>query len=326
MNVYCDDLRVFAETLEPGDPNRGQGLERLLWAVRRGVHRLIVDEPDALLQSAWFQQYGSPRSARELAELFERADPALDDRALDPLPPRPAPRVELRPGGIRCTVKADREARPIWILGAAALTDWLQHGLQLLVENEDDWALVAGPCRIYQRPTLTQAKDQHKLAVVQCGGSGEVLNRLRGVKATDRIFVLMDSDRLPGSPHIEGSTQLAVREEAKRHPNVYLFILKKREAENYLPAAVWRNSTPATKGMPRGKARDKAGQRLKALRRWERLTPTEKDFADLEHFFPDAKAHLGDLLDRSIVPDIDTLEARAGDELRSLLDALEAWL
>jgi hypothetical protein len=40
-------------------------------------------------------------------------------------------------------VKADREARSIWSLGASALTGWRQHGLQLLLENEVDWALVA---------------------------------------------------------------------------------------------------------------------------------------------------------------------------------------
>jgi|GEM_PF-3803274 len=51
--------------------------------------------------------------------------------------------MELRPGGIPGVVKVDREARPIWILSAAALTVWLPNGLQLLLENEVDWTLVA---------------------------------------------------------------------------------------------------------------------------------------------------------------------------------------
>ena len=326
MNVHCDDLLVFEETLDDPAPEGRLGLEQLLIEVRRGTHRLILAEPEGLLASPWFAQQVSARASMELRELLRRSDPALENRGLDPLPRRRGPRVELRPGGLPCSVRADREANPVWEMGAAALTDWLEGGLCLVVENQHDWALIAGPCRLYGRPALIRAVRMHALKVDHRGGSGEVLNRVRAASPKDRLFVLMDSDRLPESPEEEGATQQAVRAAAKGRPNIALFILKKREAENYLPKAAWELSTPSPKGMRPGRSKKRAEEHLKAFRRWDRLSDKEKDLIDLESCFPDAKDHVADLCNPDIIPDIATLESRAGDELLQLLDALEAWL
>jgi hypothetical protein len=205
---------------------------------------------------------------------------------------------------------------PVWEVDAETVGDWCEMPLRVLLENDADWQLVAVAARVYHRPKVEAARRSRFLHLDQRGGKGEIKNAVSVCEPPERIFILMDSDRTaPEGP--EDRPQQKIRELAQSRPNILPFILAKREIENYLPATVWQDAV----------ARRNTPERVRKLRKWQRLPEPDKDVIDLEEYFSDAKQHAAKLADTTLIPDAKTLESRAGpEELRHLLDVMEAWL
>jgi hypothetical protein len=311
MRIYCDDIEVFSAS----EPELRRELERLLFRVRLGQHDLILDDLEGFFASSFFAQAIAIASQLEVRELLERQDPALGDRGVDPATRAPGPRAELVSIAVKeRTCRRDGEY-PVWEIDASTAGSWSEAPLRLLLENDGDWHLVEAAARVYSRPKVISAMEKKFLHKDQRGGKDEVMNAVKSCRREERVFVFMDSDRKTVDGP-EDNTQRKVRRLARRRPNVLPFIMAKREIENYIPDSVWRHSTEGANEA-----------KVKKHRAWRRLSDSEKDFVDMETYFPDAMKHVPKLCDARLVPDAATLESRAGGtELVVLLDQMEAWL
>jgi hypothetical protein len=311
MRIYCDDIEVFATS----EPDLRRELERLLFRVRLGQHYLILDDLEGFFASSFFAQAIAIASQLEVRELLERQDPALGDRGVDPAMRPPGPRAELVPIAVKeHTCRRDGE-HPVWEIDASTAGAWSEAPLRLLLENDSDWNLVVAAARVYRRPKVVLAEGKKFLQPDQRGGKTEVKKAVQSCRREERVFVMIDSDReIVDGP--EAKCQRDIRDLVKERPNVFPFILTKREVENYIPDPVWRHSVVG--GNP---------QRVSKHRAWRKLSDAEKDIVDMETYFSDAKKHVPKLCDPDLVPDAATLETRAGNsELLDLLDRMEAWL
>lgn len=317
MRVYCDDLAVFEETDR-------RGLQRLLMRVRLGQHQLIVADPEALIESEFFVQSVAAVDQAEVAELLRRQAPTLSDRALDPAARAPGPRAELRPmSEVECTRE---DGEPVWVLDPSTIGEWAEAPLILVLEDSNDWEFVEAVARIYEVPTVLAAK---KLRFLQCdprGGKGNVARAVEAAARSDRMFVLMDSDRTAlmdvcraDLDKLMDKAQRKVKDLCKKSPNVYPFILNKREVENYLPRAILQAGCVAP-------------ERRRQFRAWDRLPAEEKDVLDMAEHFGDAPkkrwlmARIVALKDPVFGLGRAELEERTGTELAELAHKLESWL
>ncbi len=132
-------------------------------------------------------------------------------------------------------------------------------------------------------------------------GRGRVKNAVELCGMAERVFVLMDSDRTSVGGE-EDTPQRQIRTLAHTRPNVLPFILAKREIENYIPAVVWEDVVEQHRSLSLYTKYEKDVERANKLRAWKRLSDAEKDVADLETFFSDAKAHVSKLCDPLLVP------------------------
>jgi hypothetical protein len=317
MRIYCDDLAIFE------DPHARE-LERMLMRVRLGHHALILDDVDGLFVSRFFLQAVAPASQQEVRELLSRQAPALADRGADPAARAPGPRAELVAVALPERTCRRQGAHPLWEIDPSTAGDWAEAPLRLLLENDNDWNIVVASARVYARPLAVDALKNGSLQRDQRGGKGEVKNAVERCGMAERVFVLMDSDRTSVGGE-EDTPQRQIRTLALTRPNVLPFILAKREVENYIPAVVWEHVVEQHRSQSYTKY-EKDVERANKLRAWKRLSDAEKDVADLETFFSDAKAHVSKLCDPLLVPTAAILESRAGREMVELLDELEAWL
>lgn len=309
MRIYCDSLDVFV-----GPEHRS--LQRLLMRVRLGQHELVLENLDGFFTSEFFQHAVAANDRLEVEELLGRQHPELADRGLDPAARTAGPRAELVPITVAERACRTVNGHPIWEIDPETVGDWCEMPLRVLLENDADWQLVAVAARVYGRSKVEEARRSRFLQLDQRGGKGEIKNAVAVCEPPERVFILMDSDRVV-TDGPEERTQQKIRDLAQLQPNVLPFILAKRELENYLPAAVWQDAV----------ARRRTPERVRKLREWQRLSDSDKDVIDLEQYFADAKQQTAKFADVALIPDAETLETRAGTtELRDLLDAMEAWL
>jgi hypothetical protein len=319
VRIYCDRPELFEEE---GDYRE---LERLLMCVRRGQHTLLIDDLERFFASSFFVRAVAPASQLEVQELLNQQDPALADRGIDPAVRTQGPRAELVPIALSERSCRQEGAHPVWEIDRATAGAWSEAPLRLLLENDNDWQLVEAAARVYDRPRSVDALNKGFLKRDQRGGKGEVRKSVESCLSAERVFVLIDSDRT----HVGGQEdreQQAIRKLAKTRPNIFPFILAKREVENYIPETVWRDAVEKRRTQSHTKyLEDK--EWAKRLRTWSALSDIEKDFTDMEKYFPEAKQQVAKLCDPVLVPDVATLESRSGKaDLVQLLNGLEAWL
>lgn len=317
MRVYCD----LIETFKSLNKDEYRQLERLLMRVRIGQHELIIEELDEFFTTDFFITRVAPANQEEVRELLERQSPTLADRGLDPVFRDSGPYAELVPVVPAERTCCRRGKHPVWTIDPTNAGEWSESPLRLLLENDADWILIEAAAGIYRRSKVVEALTKGFLRKEQRGGKTEVKKAVEQCALSDRVFVLMDSDRMAVDGE-EDHPQRKVREMCKLLPNVLPFILKKRELENYVPATVWREAIQMqNQRWPRNIKKSK--ERAQRLREWELLSEDKKDVVDLEEYFPEAKKLVIRLLE---IKSIDVLEARAGSELDELLCQLEAWL
>lgn len=289
------------------------------------LHMKACCDVDGFYGTRFFTLAVAGGDRQEVRELLERSEPALLNRGLDPSNRGRGIHAELVPIALDSRICRSNGTHPVWQLDPSTIGDWSEAPLRVLLENDHDWILVEVAMRVYERPRLRHAMARDHLRRDQRGGKGEVKKAIETCRPIERIFVLMDSDKVSLNS-AEGAEQQEIRTLATTRPNIHVFILAKREVENYLPESVWSSTTgrPWPGSAPK---QDDLIARRKILRRWQRLSDEEKDFLDLETYFPDAKKHVDKLQDAMLVPDASMLESRdTKKELSTLLDQLEAWL
>lgn len=289
-------------------------LQRLLMRVRLGQHTLLLADVDAFLASEFFNVAVAQADRVEVAELLTRQRPELADRSEDPAALPSGPYAEL--SQISVTPCRRVGAITVWAVDPSNAGDWAEAPVRLLLENDGDWTLFTVAARIYGRPAVVEAERNGFLRKDQRGGKDEVRKAIKSAHLLERTFALLDSDRIEVGGAV-GSTQQSSLTAAEELPQVTLFILPKREAENYVPSEVWADLVP--KGTHNRDA-------VRNYRRWKQLSDEEKDVADLEAYFPTAKRQVSRMNSAHLVPNIQTLESRAGRDLANLLDKVEPWL
>lgn len=318
MRIHCDDLAVFGEV-------EHRGLQRMLMRVREGQHSLVLGDLHGFYASRFFARAVATGDRQEVRELLERQTPELADRALDPGLRPPGPRAELISIALPEHTCEQKDGAPIWYIDPSTVGEWSEKPLRVLLENDRDWILVETATRVYARPAIRKSFSRGFIVRDQRGGVAEVKKSVAACTVDERIFVLIDSDRteVGGAP---GRTQQEILELAKTRPHIRVFILQKREVENYIPHTVWEASTGQA-WRASAQQREKLIERRKKLAEWQQLADEAKDVIDLETYFPDAKEHITQLANPVLVPDARTMESRDRTrELFGLLNELEAWL
>jgi hypothetical protein len=309
VKIYFGDARVFAAAHVPQ-------IRRVFWRVAEGQHEPIFADLDALMASSLYTSAGSAQQD-EWREVLERA--ALpSDRADDPTqPPR-----ELH-------ARVDVARKPVttacrFPLEPHEAGDFAERPLRFLLENRRDWALFVAAIRVHSRSVAKRSFDHGWLEPFGCGGSGEVLNRVRERRALDRMFVFVDSD--PQSPgtieKIEAACAVA--------PFIPCRVAKKAELENYVPGALWRHFVwkEYRPEKPGRKASRPQKPEHRSLLEWESLTPDAKDQDDVKNRFRqfDTAARAVEALAESTAYTREDFLDRNGTELDDVLRELEQWL
>lgn len=343
MNIYCDDLAVFREVKEKAPRHQ---LQRLLMRVLSGVHALILADLDSFYESPFFTTAVATGDRLEVEEVLREQNPALGDRGLDPAKRAPGPRAELVPVTFHDRVCRRENGHPVWEMDPSTAGDWSEQPLRVLLENDNDWELIAVAARLYpndlgstsstnidQLSRVIVARQQKHIHLDQRGGISEVKKAVESCTLEERIFVLVDSDKITNIGE-EGAHQQKIRELAQSRPNVHVFVLEKREAENYLPEPVLQDFVnrqwPQTSKKKIDKQRRNHAELLqKKLEKWKSLPADEKDHVDLakDYFGERIKPEVAKLNDPSLVPDSQTLESRDySKNLKTLAEELEALL
>ena len=309
MKIYFGDPGVFTAAHVPQ-------IRRVLWRVVEGQHEAIFADLDALVASHLYASAGSAQQ-EEWREIIERSS-LPPDRAADPT--RPPDALHARIDRVRArTTQACR-----FPLEPHEAGDFAERPLLLLLENQRDFALFAAAMRVHGRSVAKRCLDRGWLEPIGCGGTGEVLNRVRRRRHLDRLFVFVDSD-----PHNPGTIE-SIKAACTEAPVVPCRVALKAELENYVPGAVWRHLVwkeyrPAKPG--RRASRPQKPEHH-ALLEWERMRPDEKDRDDLKarfgQFHTAARA-VEALTDSTVYTREDFIE-RNGTELDDVLHELEGWL
>jgi hypothetical protein len=309
VKFYFGDPRVFVAAHVPQ-------IRRVFVRVAAGQHEAIFADLDAVMASDLYTSAG-PALQEEWREIVERATlPA--DRTEDPTQP---------PRTLHARVDVVRKAPTAacrFPLEPHEAGDFAERPLRLLLENQRDWSLFVAAIRVHGRDAAKRGFDRGWLEPLGCGGTGEVLNRVRQRRALDRMFVFVDSD--PMSP----TTIEKIREECAKTPVVPCRVAKKAELENYVPGAVWRylvwkEYRPAKPGRIASRPQQPEHH---ALLEWERLSDDAKDQDDLKERFGrfDTAARAVEALAETTVYTREDFLDRNGSELDDVLGELERWL
>lgn len=255
-------MKITVDRDVADDPSSLDSLDRLLDSIEKGWNLWAVEATDRFEQSAWMQDVGrAGRRARRILHVAVK-------RAAYPAPAhRRALRVCKEPQG-------PDEAAPNTAAGVA------NERLTILVENEFADGAFLGRVMDDLCPELRKYRAGVDQPVrFDCvGGKGQmglaVEERCAGRPVRPRLVVVVDSDRR--APEDLASQAARTLEDVCRRHHIPCWVLAKREAENYLPAALLR-SWP------------NAGADLQAkVNAWQTLSEDQKDHFDMKSGWPAA--------------------------------------
>lgn len=211
------------------EPSRfGKDIAAILERCEKGQHQWVIDDLEATLASSWMKARAPWDVTDTVAEKSFRAQ--IDEPSGKQARPLLLVTTESAPlGAAGEFIESPERARQI-----------LEQAVQLILENGTaDWHFVRAVARSYARSELLLAMKNQWILPDHAGGKGEFRKRFdelvrRGIPPW-RIAVLMDSDRLAPGPLPEDNDKKRKQLEAL---GVRVFVLHKREAENYLPPSL----------------------------------------------------------------------------------------
>lgn len=299
-------------------PSAFRYLTAIAWMFADGRHKWVVKDTEPIVRSAWLGSEGEARrrilieqartSRNELrADLYVRelGEPPCwrDDRW--EVPADVAEEVLWQPVGIVVeNAKCDGAFLKIVALRTGSRKLQRRLGEAVFERLRNRWTNPLGDGRWF---SVRHGAGNNTSQQVELHVDAEP-------RVARRIFVLVDSDR-DGSSAPLGSTAADVEKTCQRLRHEHgprlclsLRILRKREVENYLPAAVLR---------------EKSGRRYES---WCQLTEVGKDYGDLKESFGKdlwkvltEERHQGHFHDRA-------LRERAGDGGREFDAIVEEML
>jgi len=242
MRVVIHDLSLF----DAGDKALYDQLRRLFIRASRGQHKLEVADQDLdqdinrLLESDFMRVACADMDRPTWQELLLRTSG-------DPFATTENPRRQVK-------IVRSSGASSAWEIVAHEVGDWAEKPLRVLLENQADAVLI----RLVSRLTpgiLAQALDNEWVVPYGCGGTGEVKKRVEDCGASERLFVLIDSDRESTTDRMSDTAKKICV--ACQKAGVELHVLERRELENYVPDAVWNLAVEPWKKNNRGEGSEK---------------------------------------------------------------------
>ncbi len=224
-------MRVQFEVELLDQPARfGRDLSAIIDRCSTGQHRWVIDDLDTVLNSAWMIGRATWDVTDELAEKVFQA------QILEPKQNH-AQKLLIVTLDEASAAKSTETTKHEPVARARKI---LEQAVQLILENGTaDWHFVCAMSRTYPLPALQQAIREQWLIPAHAGGKGEFRKRFEQLVDLGappwRIAVLMDSDRLaPGALPKDNEDKKKRLEEL----GAKVFVLFKREAENYLPPSL----------------------------------------------------------------------------------------
>lgn len=205
----------------------GRDISAILHRCDQGQHQWVIEDLESVQRSAWMQERAPWDITDTLAEKSFRAQ--IDEPSGKQLRRLLVVAVSASAAASEAMFETPERARQI-----------LEQAVQLILENGTaDWHFVHTVARSYARSELLLAMKNQWILPDHAGGKGEFRKRFdelvrRGIPPW-RIAVLMDSDRLAPGPLPEDNDKKRRQLEAL---GVQVFVLHKREAENYLPPSL----------------------------------------------------------------------------------------
>jgi hypothetical protein len=254
-------VRFEAAVLEQ-PAQHGRDLTSIIDRCDRGQHRWVIDDLDSVLDSvldsAWMKGRASWDVSAELAKKVFQAQILVPQRAN--LRRLMVVTVDEHAAAQSTeTTKYERPAR------ARAI---LEQAVQLILENGTaDWHFVCAMSQTYPQPDLMQAIHERWIVPEHAGGKGDFKKRFDELRRREmppwRIAALMDSDK--SEPDKIPAANEKLRKQLE-DLGVKVFVLFKREAENYLPPSLLRDKRTVLSSLLR-------------------LTPEQRDYYDMKKGF-----------------------------------------
>lgn len=237
-------------------------LDRIIHFFEEERHLWYAEDPDALVSSNWFVSEDNTRASRRQKEMFEKS--VVREAYL---------RAEYTEGGphsIRITVATDTaEITGTRLSPQHAYRSLNRPGYVAVEDAESDRAFLDAMVHAFDRFPIYEALKNNWIELEHMGGCGQLERTLKRIRQKApgpmRTLVLLDSDRLLPEEETEN-----VRNVNRLCPdfNACGHVLRKREAENYLPIGVLFHG------------------KVKFARTFNQLTRKQRDFFDMKKGFP----------------------------------------
>ena len=255
-------MRVEFSAQILSDENFWSKLDRIVYFFEEGRHLWFSDDPETVEKSPWFLSEKKSRGKDTRRKLFEES-----------IKRESYLRAEHTSDGPHaiCIAVCQTSEDDYSLAPDDAYSTLNRAGYILVEDAESDSVFVESIVQAFDNVVLFEALERKWISFKHMGGCGQLertIGRLRKESPGPmRAVVLTDSDRqFPGE---ETKNETTVRELCGQY-DLEGFVLKKREAENYLTMPLLNNS----------------GVAPEVLGAFKRLSQPQKDFFDMKHGFP----------------------------------------
>ncbi len=255
-------MRVEFSVQVLSDENCWRILDRIVHFFDEERHLWFADDPETVEKSPWFLSEKESRGKDTRKKLFEESVKRESYLRAESMGDGPhAIRIVV------CQTSDDD-----YSLAPDDAYSALNRAGYIVVEDaESDSVFVRAIIQAFNNVTLYEALEMKWLSFKHMGGCGQLERTLRRLREEApgpmRAVVLTDSDRR--LPDEETKNERTVRELCGEY-DIEGYVLKKREAENYLPIPLLNNS----------------GE-IAVFRAFKRLSQLQRDFFDMKHGLPD---------------------------------------
>lgn len=223
MRVRIDDIGLF----ECGERDVYSELRRLFDRASQGQHELELDDPEQVLASDFMKIACAELDRATWEELLLRTPAGAFD-----------PAERSKPYAVVVSEGHGTSQDAAFVLTPNEVGDWAEQPLKVLLENLSDDVLLRLAARLAPESRLQSALNGGWLKPHGCGGTGEVKKAVEAAKPTERLFVIIDSDR--NSPDDDDSPiALKIRAICSPSRHIEVHVLRRQELENYVPDAIW---------------------------------------------------------------------------------------
>ncbi len=292
-------MRVEFSSQALSNENCWTKLDRLVYFFDEGRHLWHAETPETVEVSPWYLSEKHSRGKDTRKKLFEES--IVRESYL---------RAEFDndgPHSVRIVV-CENSIDERLLSPDDAYSALNRPGYIAVEDAESDLAFINAIIQAFDNEAVYNAMEMKWIQLEHMGGCGQLDRALKRIRdrapGPMRTVVLADSDRL--APGEEATNEKNVGKYCQAY-GVEGFVLKKREAENYLTVSVLRYAGPGA---------------VAVFRAFQRLTRLQKDYFDMKSGFPQEgiPQNQSELYAGVSKADIEKLKKGFGDRCWELFD------